>query len=281
MSYVSLSSTEEHLSVHGDEENDDQTHGNQEQEQETEEHEQQESGQPETLAQEQEQYGGNQPTDDHVSKSLQQEVPEQGVPDLQQDESEGAPEDDASYGSDKRREYVNDASGVCDVLAADEVHHSANPEEDADYIEQKETAPDDFGEDLSEGFGGDAEGDAEERQAFDDAVDGDAHGADPVSPEGIDVLETPAFLADFTTIPEDQYDAGVSIFTISVVAQYSFMTFTDHRDDDGFSDTGETLPTDMSTPIREDYGMHTLFFIDNIVDVSYHRTCDYRYCREC
>ena len=47
-----------------------------------------------------------------------------------------------------------------------------------------------------------------------DALEEDADALNPALTEGIDVLETPAFLTgDFTTIPEDQYEAGTSAFT--------------------------------------------------------------------
>lgn len=232
--FVSFSSSaEEHLSVHSAEENSNQTHREQEEERETEQHEQRQPGEPEALSheQEQEQYDATQTSDGHVSKSTQQEVPgaqEQEVPEPQQNESDGAQDDDAPYESDEYPEHVdeNAPNGGGDVLDADEVHSPANAEEGGDYLDQKDVAPEDdeqqFGEDLSEELGGEPGGDAEEREAFDDVAEGDADSANPVSSEGIDVLETPAFLAgDFTTIPGDQYGDGMSIFAVAIVAQYS------------------------------------------------------------
>lgn len=230
------------MPAHGAEENTNQTR--EEQVQETEAEYKQEpdeqgalsrEGKQEQQEQEQEKHEEDQTNDGSVPRSALEGPAEheQGVQEPQQDEHNGAQEEaqdaDALYESGEYQDYVDEnALNVgTDVLDADEVHRFADAEEGGDYVDEKDVAPEDderqFGEDLPEEFGGEPEGDVEQRQTFDDVVEGDADGANPVSSGGIDVLETPAFLGDdFTTVPEDQYDAGMSAFTVAAVALYSY-----------------------------------------------------------
>ena len=287
----------EHDPVHEAQENTDQIRGEQVQEHPAAESAQQEPRESEVQSaredgqeRQQEEHDENQTADGLIPKSAPEGLAERetGAQQSQQDESDDAQEEDVDspYENSEQEDYTeeNALNADGDVLDADEVHQSADAEEGGDYVDEKDVAPEDdeqhFGEDLPEDFGGETEGDAEERQTLDGVVEGDADGADLVPSEGIDVLETPAFLGgDFTTIPEDQYDAGMSTLAVAMIWLHCTQReSSEQRDEDGFTDTGETLPTDMSAPSQEDNGMYHLIRPENVTKTLHCRARDHR-CR--
>ena len=291
----------EHDPVHEAQENTDQIRGEQVQEHPAAESAQQEPRESEVHStredgqeRQQEEHDENQTADGHIPKSAPEGLAERetGAQQSQQDESDDAQEEaqeedaDSPYENSEQEDYTeeNAFNADGDVLDGDEVHQSADAEEGGEYVDEKDVAPEDdeqqFGEDLPEDYGGETEGDAEERQTLDDVVEGDADGADLVPSEGIDVLETPAFLGgDFTTIPEDQYDAGMSTLAVAMIWLHCTQReSSEQRDEDGFTDTGETLPTDMSAPSQEDNGMYHLLRPKNVTKTLHCRARDHR-CR--
>ncbi|TFY55153.1 hypothetical protein EVJ58_g8427 [Rhodofomes roseus] len=197
------------------------------QEQEVQETAQEEdTGEQEATSHEYQNTGENEAVDTQVPKSPREEPQgdTQGVQEPEQDEYEGAQEEareeDAPYESEEVQEYVdeNALNAGGDVLDADEIHRTTSSS--SARICRRTS-------------GGEEEGDPEESQAFKDETATDLDDANPVPSEGIDLLETPAFLSsDFTTLPADQYDA-------------------EQRDEDGYTDAGETLRTDESGPTQD------------------------------